>query len=111
MLLTPEGGGLSSESGSRGATIGEKIGVATAKRAVISRSILQGADAATDGRLLGEIDAKLDSPGLAPNSGVKNTQYSEGDTQGSNAKGITTTLKISSDLCGNAHKIWKQQTP
>ena len=44
-----------------GTAIGEKIGVATAKRAVISRSILQGADAATDGRLLGEIDAKLGS--------------------------------------------------
>jgi hypothetical protein len=73
MLLTPEGGGVRSESGLRGAGIGEKIGVATAKRALVSRSILQGMGTESAGRILGEIDAKLDAEGLAVQSGVNIT--------------------------------------
>lgn len=75
-LLAVKGGGIRSASGLRGSTIGEKIGVATAKRAIIARSILQGIRSGSDGRLLDNIDAKLDSVGLGRESSVRGIQYS-----------------------------------
>ncbi len=75
-ILRGIGGSNERGTGTRGAGIGEKIGVATAKRAIIARSILQGRSTEENGRLLAAIDAKLDSTGLAAESGIRRVQYS-----------------------------------
>ena len=60
----------------RGARIGEAIGVSTAKRAIVAKTILEGMDSSAAGRILDGIDAKLDAKGLAAESGIRRVQYS-----------------------------------
>ena len=60
----------------RGAGIGEAIGVSTAKRAIVAKTILEGMDSSAAGRILAGIDSKLDAEGLAAESGIRRVQYS-----------------------------------
>ena len=73
-LLGTEGKGIDEPSGVRGASIGEAIGVATAKRAIVAKTILEGMDSPTAGRILDGIDAKLGSKGLEQESSVGRVQ-------------------------------------